>query len=209
MRASRNSGVPLVLVLVLVLAGCATPPPERQHDICEVFEQYPDWYDYATSSEKTWGTPVDIQMAFVRHESSYRSNAKPPREWFLFIPLGRPSSAEGYAQAQDPVWGEYLDERGRFFKSRSDMEDALDFVGWYNNRSNRRLGISKRDARNLYLAYHEGHGGYRRGSYRSKPQVIRTAARVERTAHQYAAQLERCRSRFKCDSWYQVWPFCR
>ena len=144
MRATFSPG--LLLALSVGLSGCATPPPERQNDICEVFSQYPDWYDYATSAEQTWGTPVDIQMAFVRHESSYRSNAKPPREWFLFIPLKRPSSAEGYAQAQDPVWGEYLHERGRLFKSRSDMEDALDFVGWYNDRTHRRLGISKRDA---------------------------------------------------------------
>ena len=42
---------------------------------------------------------------------------------------GRPSSAKGYAQAQDPVWNEYQAERGRLFRSRSDMEDALDFIG--------------------------------------------------------------------------------
>ena len=63
-----------VAVAVLV-AGCASAPPTRQADICAVFDQHPDWYDYARGSAKKWGTPVHIQMAFVKHESSYRSDA--------------------------------------------------------------------------------------------------------------------------------------
>ena len=125
-----------------------------------------------------------------------------------FIPWGRVSSAKGYAQAQDPVWGEYQDERGRLFRSRSDMEDALDFIGWYNHKTWRELGISRSDAYWLYLAYHEGRGGYSRGSWKKKPAVRRTAQRVSETARRYKSQLARCESRFRCDSWYQLWPFC-
>lgn len=200
--------IALATVLAVFLAGCASSPPTRQGDLCAVFEQHPDWYDHARNSAAEWGTPVHVLMAFVRHESSYRSDAKPPFEWFLFIPLGRPSSAQGYAQAQDPVWGEYQQERGRLFRSRSDMEDALDFVGWYNHKTWRELGIARTDAYNLYLAYHEGRGGYRRGTWRSKPAVQRTARRVSDTARNYQSQLARCEGRFRCDSWYQVWPIC-
>ena len=208
-RFGRRLVGSLAASLVLLGSGCATAPPERQGDICAVFEQHPDWYDYARKSAKKWGTPVHVLMAFVRHESSYRSHAKPPRKKIWFIPLGRPSSAKGYAQAQDPVWGEYQAERGRLFRSRSDMEDALDFIGWYNHKTWRELRISRRNPRDLYLAYHEGRGGYRRGTWKNKPGVRRTAARVEDTARRYAAQLARCESRFRCDAWYQVWPFCR
>ena len=195
--------------LLLLASACSVPPPERQSDVCQVFEQYPDWYDYARASQRTWGTPVHVLMAFVRHESSFRSHAKPPMRWLLFIPLGRPSSAKGYAQAQDPVWSEYEAERGSLFRSRSDMEDALDFIGWYNHKTWRELGISRDDAERLYLAYHEGRGGYRRGTWKKKPQVRSVAKRVGRTAGRYRSQLARCESRFRCDSWYQVWPFCR
>ena len=194
--------------LVVLAAGCASAPPKQQADLCEVFEQYPDWYDYARDSVKKWGTPVHVLMAFVRHESSYRAKAKPPFKWFLFIPLGRASSAKGYAQAQDPVWGEYQAERGRLFRSRSDMEDALDFIGWYNYKSWRELGIDRADAYRLYLAYHEGRGGYRRGTWKGKPEVQRYAKRVSESARAYKSQLARCEERFRCDSWYQVWPFC-
>lgn len=203
----RLSGL-LVTVFVILVAGCASQPPGNQHNICSVFEQHPEWYDYARDSEETWGTPAHILMAFVRHESSYQSRARPPYEWFLFIPLGRPSSAKGFAQIQDPVWEEYKEERGGWFRGRSDMQDALDFVGWYNDKSSQRLGISKWDPRNLYLAYHEGHAGYRRGSYKSKPQLLRVAARVDQTAREYGAQLRRCDEQFRCRKWYQFGPFC-
>ena len=195
--------------VVLLAAGCAKPTPQGQSDICTVLDQFPEWYDYAHASAREWGTPIHIQMAFVRHESSFRSHAKPPMEWFWFVPLGRPSSAKGYAQAQDPVWGEYESDRGRLFRSRSDMEDALDFIGWYNYKTWRELDISRQDAYNLYLAYHEGRGGYRRGTWKKKPALQKIAKRVADTASQYERQLARCASNYHCDAWYEIWPFCR
>ena len=208
--ARRKSAAWLAGAFVALAAGCASDPPASQEDLCEVFEQEPDWYDDARKSAKKWGTPVHVLMAFVKHESSYRARAKPPRKKFLFIPLPwRISSAKGYAQAKNPVWDEYEDERGRFFRSRSDMQDALDFIGWYNHKTWKELGISRRDARNLYLAYHEGRGGYRRGTWKNKQAVQNTAERVATTAARYESQLQACESRFRCDAWYQIWPFCR
>jgi hypothetical protein len=197
-----------MLLPVFLVAGCASTPPRQQEDLCAVFDQHSEWYGYAKGSEETWGTPKHILMAFIKHESSYRDNAKPPYDWFLFIPLGRKSSAKGYAQIQDPVWKEYKKERGGFFKSRADMEDALDFIGWYNDKTHERLGVSKWDAKRLYLAYHEGHGGYRRGSYKKKPEVVRVANKVSKTASNYGAQLRRCADQFECQRWYEVWPLC-
>ena len=199
----------LCLILALALAGCAPAPPREQHDLCAVFDQHPEWYDHARAAEEKWGVPAHILMAFVRHESAYRHDARPPYEWLLFIPLGRASSALGYAQIQDPAWEDYTRENGGFFKSRSDMEDALDFIGWYNHKTSILLGISVWDPKRLYLAYHEGHTGYRRGSYRDKPDLIRFAEGVDWTAREYGAQLRRCEDRFRCRKWYQVGPLCR
>ena len=198
----------LLAMAIALMAGCATVPPKHQDNLCAIFDQYPQWYDSAKESQDKWGTPPHILMAFVKQESAFRDDAKPPRDWFLFIPLGRKSSAEGYAQAKDEVWEEYEDEIGGFFKNRSTMEDALDFIGWYNYKSSKDLGISKWDPKRLYLAYHEGRGGYARGSYKSKPEVVRIANRVDWQARQYGVQLRQCEDRFKCRHWYQLWPFC-
>ncbi len=195
--------------LVFLVSGCVTPTPRRQGNICAVFDQQPDWYDYARASEKRWGTPVHVLMAFVKKESSFQSHARPPMRWFLFIPLGRASTALGYAQPLSQTWKDYRAERGNLLSSRSHMKDALDFVGWYNAKTRRELGISLYDAHRLYLAYHEGRGGYRRGTWKKKPKVRRAAQRVAETARRYKAQIARCESRFQCDSWYQIWPFCR
>lgn len=191
------------------IVGCAVTPPRQQENICAVFDQYPDWYDYAKASEAKWGTPPHILMAFIQRESSYRQYALPPYKWYWFIPVGRKSSAKGYAQIQGPAWEDYTAETGGLFKSRNDIKDTLDFIGWYNNGSNKRLGISKWDPRRLYLAYHEGYGGYRRGSYRKKPGVVRAANEVNRLAGMYGKQLRRCEHRFQCRKWYQFWPLCR
>ena len=218
----------LVVLLLAWVSGCSyTPPPKQQRDICQVFAQYPDWYDYAGKSQSKWGTPVHILMAFVRHESSYRSNAKPPRRWLWFIPLGRPSSAQGYAQAQNPVWSEYQAERGSLFRSRSDMAEAAvkggrprcGFIGWYNHKTRwRQLGIGARVNDRSRKTLSRLMAGSRRWPARrlstrhleeeaEAPSSI--ARNVAATAGQYRSQLAQCQSRFRCDAWYQVWPLCR
>ena len=180
------------------LAACATAPPRHADDLCAVFRQYPDWYDYAKHAEKRWGTPSYVLMAFVRHESGFHSDIRPKRHWFLgIIPLPRESSAYGYAQAQDPAWEDYLKDTGGWFKGRSDMEDALDFVGWYNDRSHRMLGLDKADAYSLYLAYYVGPTGFKRGVWKNEPKVKGYARRVADRAYRYQAQLSRCEKKFQ------------
>lgn len=203
--ASRRLGLALFAVGLLALGGCATAPPRQSQNICEVFHQYPKWYDDAHAAQQRWGTPVNVLMAFVRRESGFREKARPDRPWFLFIPLPRRSSAYGYAQAQDPVWREYKREVGGHFKSRTDMDDSLDFIGWYTDRINRQLGISKWDPRHLYLAYHEGIGGYRSGHWRRNRHLLQTADEVAFRAREYGAQLKHCEHALRCRHWYH---FC-
>ena len=183
----------LFAVGLLALGGCATTQPRNSQNICQVFDQYPGWYDDARAAQKRWGTPVNVLMAFVQRESDFRGKARPARPRFLFIPLPRRSSAYGYAQAQDPVWQEYKNANGRWFKSRKDMDDSLDFLGWYTDRIHRELGISKWDPRHLYLAYHEGIGGYRSGQWQHDSHLLATADVVDQLAREYGAQLQNCR----------------
>jgi hypothetical protein len=197
-------------ILAFGLAACASTPPKQQDNLCQIFRQYPEWYDHTLAVQKRWGTPIHVQMAIVQQESSFRAGAKPERTKLLgLIPWRRPSSAKGYAQAQDPAWQDYLDATGRMFARRGDFADAVDFIGWYNNVSNKRLNLAKNDAYNLYLAYHEGHGGYSRGSWKGKSALQSIARKVERQAAQYQNQLNNCQEEFHCRRWYQVWPFCR
>lgn len=55
--------------------------------------------------------------------------------------------------------------------------------------------IAKHDAYSQYLAYHEGQGGFAKGSYRQKPWLMQRARQVRQQADRYRAQLNRCGSR--------------
>jgi hypothetical protein len=200
----------VVVSLVLFLAGCASTPPRDQDNVCNIFSENPRWYDHARASERRWGTPIAIQKAFIQQESSFRARARPERNRILgIIPGRRPSSARGYAQAQDPAWSDYQVASGNRRARRSNMADALDFIGWYNDVSHRRLGLARNDAYNLYLAYHEGHTGYQRGNWRNNRQLQSIARRVDELSQTYQRQLNECESRLRCRRWYQFRPFCR
>ena len=99
--------------------------------------------------------------------------------------------------------------RARIGGSGNRLDDAVDFVGWYAGVIGRATGIAPDDPFHLYLAYHEGHGGYKRGSYRKKKSLQRVANKVASNASNYGAQLKRCESRFRCRRFWQIWPFCR
>ena len=72
------------------------------------------------------------------------------------------------------------------------IDDAREFMGWYFAATQAELGISMADARNQYLAYHEGRSGYRRGTYNKKQWLMRVANQVAQRAVTYEAQLVAC-----------------
>jgi hypothetical protein len=190
-------------VCLSVLAGCASSPPSNLYDICEIFAEKSGWYDAAAEAQEEWGSPIPVMMAFMYQESRFNAKAKPPRKKiFGFIPGPRPSDAYGYSQALGTTWDAYRRSAGKYWADRDEFDDAVDFVGWYNEQSWRRSGIAKNDSYRLYLAYHEGQGGYNRGTYRKKPWLIDVAHKVERKANTYTSQLKRCEGDLKNDSWF-------
>ena len=186
-----------IFILILsLLISCATSPPSTTQDICKIFKEKKSWYRAAKKTEKRWKIPISVSMAFIKQESSFVAYAKPPRTKLLgFIPWKRKSSAKGYAQAIDGTWDLYLKERGGWFTERNDFEDAVDFVGWYNYKSHKELDIATTNARALYLAYHEGRGGYKRGNYRTKPWLLLVADKVQRQSDRYNAQYPGCKKK--------------
>lgn len=183
----------LAPLLLLLLGGCATSPPADVGNICEIFRDKRGWYQDAVEARDDWGSPIPVMMAIMHQESRFRAKAKPPRRVFLgFIPGPRPSDAYGYSQAKRSTWEWYEKSTGNRGADRDDFADAITFIGWYNYQSYKRNGISRSDTYRLYLAYHEGHGGFGRGSYRDKDWLQAVAGKVERQAQRYRQQLAGC-----------------
>ncbi len=200
-NGTSAAGFALATLLVTVLSGCASAP-ENVEDICAIFEEKGRWYKDARKSEKRWGTPVHVQLAIIRQESTFRFDARPPRKKLLgFIPWKRPSNAYGYAQALESTWAWYQEDTGRLGADRDDFGDAIDFVGWYTHQSRTIAGISKWDPYNQYLAYHEGQTGWLKRSYRNKGKLKNIARKVDHRAKEWGAQLARCEDELD-DGWW-------
>lgn len=198
MRSSafRLRTVSGAFALAIGLAACATPP-SRINDVCAVFDQrdgwFDDWHGAAAKASARHGIPVPVLMATIRKESGFKGNAKPPRtKLFGFIPWKRQSTAYGYSQALNGTWAQYQVETGSFAARRGSFADAVDFVGWYHEKTVDSLGVAPNDAYNLYLAYYLGWGSYSKGGWKGNPGLQRYARDTAKMAQTYAAQMQNC-----------------
>jgi hypothetical protein len=192
-----------ILINFVLLIGCSNSPPKNINNICDIFEEKDDWYDDAKDSFERWGVPIQVQMAIIHQESSFKHDAETEMEYFLWIiPIGRKSSAFGYAQVKDDTWDWYIKSTHNWGADRDDFDDAVDFIGWYGKKTYDTLKVSKWDAKNQYLAYHEGHGGYKRKTYNKKPWLIKVAAKVDNNARKYSAQLKTCEDELNSSWWF-------
>ena len=195
-----------LILLFSLLSACVTSPPEQVDNVCDIFREKSGWYKDAKESRSRWGVPISVSMAFMWQESRFVATAKPPRKKLWgFIPGPRPSDSYGYSQAKESTWEWYQRSTGNYGADRDDFGDAIDFIGWYNNVSHKELGISKQDAFRLYLAYHEGHGGYKRQTYRSKDWLVDVARKVDRKAQGYHSQLQECSEELEPRGWFDWW----
>lgn len=193
----------LFLGILVFTCACTTTRPKNISNVCAIFKQKDSWYTDAKDSYEKWGIPIHITMAIIHQESSFVADAQPPRPRFLGIPWFRDSTAYGYAQAQDGTWQDYANnENSHWGADRDDFSDACDFIGWYGSISHSKLGISKWDAQNLYLAYHEGHGGYKRKTYLKKPWLIKVAKKVKKKSQQFHTQLSKCKDELESSHWF-------
>lgn len=168
--------------------------PKTPENLCGIFLERYDWLQSAEQSYEKWHVPIHVQMAIMYQESGFMSNAAPPRTYFFgFIPGPRRSNAYGYAQALDSTWEWYKRDSKNFGAKRDRFRDAIDFIGWYGNKTYAMNRISKWDTYHQYLAYHEGHTGFEQKSYRSKLWLMETAKKVAIRARKYYSQLKECR----------------
>ena len=124
-------------------------------------------------------------------ESSFDRLAKPPRQKiFKVIPYKRPSSSFGYSQAVKGTRKQYKEETGNKFATRTRFKDIVDFIGWYTNKTEEILKVSKKDAFKQYIAYHEGWGNYK--NYKNNKKIISLAKRVQSQSNKYKSQLDKC-----------------
>ena len=182
-----------IIFFFLILTSCSSIP-KNTADGCSIFSERYLWYKYAKKTEKKWGTPIYLQLAIIKMESDFDWLAKPNRtKIFKVIPYRRPSSSFGYSQAVKGTWKQYKNETGNKLATRTRFKDSVDFIGWYTNKTEKILNISKKDVFKQYIAYHEGWGNYK--NYKKKQKVILLAKKVKIQSDKYRSQLKKCRKK--------------
>ncbi len=183
----------IYILLFLFTISCSSIP-QNTADGCSIFSERYLWYKHSKKVEKKWGTPVYIQLAFIKMESDFDWLAKPKRQKiFKVIPYKRPSSSFGYSQAVKGTWRQYKEETNNPLATRTRYKDSVDFIGWYTNKTYKILKISKKDAFKQYVAYHEGWGNYK--DYKKNQKVIKLAKKVKRFSDRYESQLKKCKNK--------------
>ena len=183
----------LYIFLIFFISACSSIP-KNTSDVCSIFSERYLWYKHAYKVEKKWGVPIHIQLAIIKKESNFNWIAKPKRlKLFKIIPYKRPSSSLGYSQAVKGTWEQYKNETGNKLATRARFKDSVDFIGWYTDKTESLLKISKKDAFRQYIAYHEGWGGYK--NYKNNQKVIGLAKKVKNQSNKYKSQLQKCRKR--------------
>ncbi|NNK16343.1 MAG: transglycosylase SLT domain-containing protein [Sulfitobacter sp.] len=187
------------LIIVLLVASCGggqSSAPRNLDNACSILKERPQYLKAFRKVERKWGVPMHVMMATIHQESKFVSDARTPFKYVLgVIPMGRQSSAYGYSQALDGTWEEYRKDQNRRAARRNRINDATDFMGWYFNQTRERNGVPLADARNQYLAYHEGHSGFSRGTYNRKAWLVGVAAKVDARSAMYRDQINGCRLR--------------
>ncbi len=201
MRALRV----LAVLLILYPLTSGEPLPVQRDDLCGLFVEKPKWHTAIDASARRWNVSIGLQMAILQQESDFYSKARPPRERLWgFIPWRRPSTAYGYGQVLDSTWDDFRQLPGRSVARRDRFDDVSAFMGWYLDRLHHTTGVAKDDAYGLYLAYHEGPGGYARGSYRPKAWLQRVARQVVQQGQRYDAQLATCGGGLQRRRWLRL-----
>jgi hypothetical protein len=204
----KYSAYLFVFINVVMLVSCSNTPSSNEFrsnktvnivlvdvkDICHMFAHRPTWYPSVLNASIKYEVPINLIMAFIHQESRFVAEARPAKKEVMGIALKRPSSAYGYAQALDGTWDEYVKKSNldAVRMKRNNFSHAVDFIGWYNQQTHARTGVAKNDVFQLYLAYHEGAGGFLRKTYLQKPWLINVAKKVEKQAEKYMWQLFSC-----------------
>ncbi len=178
----------LILTSLFALTGCVTvnrDPPKKLSDACAILDEKHKWDDYVFAASYKWKVSPGTILSIMKQESGFRHNAIPVDA------KGKPlSSALGYSQALDGTWKDYVKENGD--AKRKDFNDSADFIGWYADKMEKQTKIPKSDTYNLYLAFHEGAGGYKKGTYKNKSWLLGVASKVDNQAQVYDQQLSKC-----------------
>ena len=68
-----------IILALMTLGGCAVSPPRNTENACHLLAEKPGWYDAVSDAADSWDVSEGLILSFIRQESSFVADAKPPR----------------------------------------------------------------------------------------------------------------------------------
>ena len=61
----------IIATVILAISGCASAPPKNVTNSCSIFNEKSSWYKATKNVREKYGTPIHVQLAIMRQESSF------------------------------------------------------------------------------------------------------------------------------------------
>ena len=88
LNVARLSAVFVLMCIILGSCSVLKPSvPANQNSACSILDEHRSWKRHLKRSKRKWGIPVEVQMAVIWKESSFRSRVKPPRNKIMLKQL--------------------------------------------------------------------------------------------------------------------------
>ena len=185
----------LISILIIVFAILTACVPKRYlptSNVCKLLDEKVSWYKSLKEVEKSSGVDMSLILAIIKQESDFIANARPYKKGFFGIEVAKTSSY-GYSQAKAQTWDWYKSDTNRPSAKRDNFANSAHFISWYVNKTKQINGIDVNDYYNQYLAYHEGHGGFKAKSFNNKKWLKDIALKVANNAQKNKKLLSSCR----------------
>ncbi|WP_188861684.1 transglycosylase SLT domain-containing protein [Marinobacterium nitratireducens] len=162
---------------MLPFGGTAEPPPPPT---CELVADHGGLRLALQDARANWGLPPELGLALLEP------------------PLGR--DKRRHVLPYGNAWDEYRIATGNWSAETSDLDDAVDFLGWNAARNRELLKLDWSQTQAFYLAYRLGPGAYNQGVYRGI-WLEKEAERVAAQAEIYTRELQQCPDLVQPNRW--------
>lgn len=154
---------------------------ERGETLSHLLDRKPHYREAAADASRIYGVHTNTIFAFIKYESSFNEYAAARTStarglgqflegtWKGFIKEIKKESHPDHAlyvkMMADPEWGKRNPLEWRFHP-----EASIHAVAWYTKQNAQMLGIALDNTYDLYMAHHEGAGGYK--AYKRYKEIV-------------------------------------
>lgn len=164
-----------LLISVSFLSGCISSvirQPEVSDTICDILEQNEDWLEPVQISKENYGTPIWLSLALL----------EPPLSDF----------DKKHIRPRESDWQEYRVQNENWDASPDNIDDAVDFIGWFTARNIKLNQLNWENTYEHYLSLRLGQSQYRYIDTANYPNLIKQAKNIARRARRWQHELPAC-----------------